>query len=69
MPDLTMCVNDGCPMRTKCYRFMAVANPNRQSYMKFWFREDGTCDDFVEIRGREVRAELKKNDPIASPNQ
>lgn len=32
MPDITMCLGNGCPMKEQCYRYRAV--PNKiQSYM------------------------------------
>jgi hypothetical protein len=31
MPDITMCVGTGCPLKEKCYRFVAKAD-DYQSY-------------------------------------
>lgn len=54
MPDIALCNNNDCPRRTKCYRFMAVPNPYRQSYSTFPVDEDeiasGTCSFFSPIR-------------------
>lgn len=35
MSDITMCANRECPLRAKCYRAQAVANPHWQSYGMF----------------------------------
>lgn len=37
MPDISMCVNNKCPLRDRCYRFTAKPNPHRQSYSSFTF--------------------------------
>ena len=39
MPDITMCLNKDCPIRTSCYRFTATPSDNRQAYAEFEFRE------------------------------
>lgn len=35
MPDISMCSNGNCPLRTLCYRYRAVPSPQGQSYT--WF--------------------------------
>ena len=49
MPDISMCLNKQCPLRTDCYRFLAVPNTH-QSYTDFRFttNTDGVahCDNF-----------------------
>lgn len=35
MPDITMCINDSCPLRKKCYRYRAVPSKYRQSFCRF----------------------------------
>ena len=32
MPDITMCNDQKCPQKERCYRFTAIPNPYRQSY-------------------------------------
>ena len=50
MPDITMCHGDNCPQKENCYRFMATANPYRQSYfVEVPFKEDGECDHYWEM--------------------
>ena len=52
MPDISMCVNGNCPLKTKCYRFMAVPGEPWQSFSHFKFNMDGekaVCEDFMEI--------------------
>jgi len=55
MPDISMCQNETCPLRDKCFRFMAT--PSRyQSYSMFeWEHLDHElgkvihCNDFFKI--------------------
>lgn len=48
MPDISMCMNQECPSHLQCYRFMAVPNPWRQSYMEFKHQEGkDRCESFV----------------------
>jgi hypothetical protein len=35
MPDITMCCNCDCPIRSKCYRYLAKPNQDRQSFAFF----------------------------------
>lgn len=35
MPDMTMCLNNECPRREDCYRFIAKPEPALQSYGAF----------------------------------
>jgi hypothetical protein len=49
MPDISMCDNKSCPLKENCYRFKAVPNPNRQSYMEFKHK-DGKCLDFYQVQ-------------------
>lgn len=53
MPDITMCTNENCSIKHKCYRHEAIPSEYNQSYMKFQFNEeDNTCSSFKEINGR-----------------
>ena len=54
MADISMCMNDECPLKDRCYRATAVAS-DYQSYMAFKFKIVGgipTCPDFC-VRGNE----------------
>ncbi len=33
MPDISMCLDDECPSRLTCWRFMATPSEYRQSYL------------------------------------
>ena len=44
MPDISMCMNKECPKKNKCYRYMAVPNPFRQSYADFG--KELPCDHY-----------------------
>ena len=42
-----MCNNALCPSKEYCYRYTAIPNPYRQSYMKFAPKEgEDQCDYF-----------------------
>lgn len=47
MPDITMCLNQDCPLRDRCYR--AQAEPSYwQSYARF--EHDGNiCNEFIQL--------------------
>ena len=50
MPDISMCRNDGCPLRKSCYRFTAIPSPFRQAYTHFEYKEINNhlmCDGFM----------------------
>ena len=58
MPDITMCVNETCPLRERCYRFRATPS-EMQSFTKF--SPDGDkCDHFVRLITRHEAALLVK---------
>ena len=46
MPDISMCQNEECPLRKKCYRYTATPNEHLQAYG--WFKPDkeGKCEAF-----------------------
>lgn len=59
MPDISMCLNNGCRDRGECYRYLAISNPLKQSYQwfdgppaddKFSKPVTGVCEHFMEIR-------------------
>ncbi len=47
MPDISMCQDRDCPKRQSCYRFRAVPDGMRQSYMLVKY-ENG-CEYFLKI--------------------
>ncbi len=49
MPDISMCKNNQCPSKNKCFRYMAIANPHRQSYAGFTVDMNDRCSSFVNI--------------------
>lgn len=52
MPDITMCNNEKCELRTKCYRFLATPNQYYQSY--FLWKENTPvydCRHFWPVEG------------------
>jgi len=49
MPDITMCQDNECPIRNKCYRFTAIPSKYGQYYGQFE-REGDKCGDFYPIK-------------------
>jgi len=45
MPDISMCNNQECPLKEKCYRYKAEPNPYRQSYGDFKYKNG--CSYFI----------------------
>lgn len=74
MPDITMCDSHNCPLSAKCYRYMAVPSPCRQSYANFYNRDE-VCEDFSAIRlgdiirrhsaGQELNPSPEASPPVA----
>lgn len=55
MPDISMCQNDSCPLKEKCYRFMAIPDDVWQSYTEFKYELDN-CDYFYPLeKGHMIR--------------
>jgi len=45
MPDISMCMNNTCPLRSHCYRFTATPS-QYQTYADFKPDDNDTCDDY-----------------------
>lgn len=53
MADITMCVDNECPMRDRCYRYTAKADEKYQSYADFGRgRGDKHCEMFWDNKNR-----------------
>jgi hypothetical protein len=49
MPDIAMCQDHDCPMRTQCYRYVAKPNEYWQTYADFQRPKDAErCENFIE---------------------
>lgn len=52
MTDISMCLGVDCPIKEKCYRFKAVPNPYRQTYLVqdelIGDYKNGKCTEFCE---------------------
>jgi len=56
MPDISMCQNSKCELRSNCYRYRAVPNPYRQSYGTHFNPVNGECERQMPIEnGDRVR--------------
>lgn len=49
MADITMCNDDKCHLKNKCYLFMAIPSEYRQSYFSETPRNDYDCEYFHPI--------------------
>ena len=48
MADISMCLNEDCPLKEKCYRYTAPAS-DYQYYSDFKYVEGEGCDFFWEV--------------------
>ena len=51
MPDISMCMNNDCPLKEKCRRHEASGtkpNPYMQAYTVYKYNSDNTCPEFME---------------------
>jgi len=55
MPDITMCHGDDCPLKNKCYRYTAYADPYGQSIFTEIHYKDGKCNHFWDNKGKRNR--------------
>lgn len=56
MPDITMCEGVGCPIKTDCYRYLAVPD-SYQSYFMASPYEGETCRYYWKVTSK---SELKR---------
>lgn len=54
MADISMCADDTCPSRQKCYRFTAKPNDFWQSWGGFDREDQEKCKYFWSNEGQEV---------------
>lgn len=54
MPDICMCSNECCPMRFKCFRYIAKPSPY-QSFSRFEPKEY-KCDHFWPVNDEPVQS-------------
>lgn len=51
MADISMCADNDCPSRERCYRFIATPNPYMQAYGQFGRKEGAKqCDHFWRVK-------------------
>lgn len=46
MSGITKCINHSCELKEKCWRYLAPADPYRQSYSQFQPKH-GKCEYFI----------------------
>lgn len=53
MPDISMCMNDECPLKKICYRWAAYPDDCVQSYADFKFetneKGETECEHYLKI--------------------
>jgi hypothetical protein len=51
MPDITMCKDETCSKKDKCFRYIAEPNPDRQSYFTVIVRDvqSDYCDYYKYV--------------------
>jgi hypothetical protein len=54
MPDYSMCKNEKCPLKEKCYRYTATPNEHRQAYTDY---DEKNCQSFKD---NQVYKQLKR---------
>lgn len=61
MPDITMCNGGKCPLKEKCYRYLATPSKYRQSYFVTppfeTNNEETVCSYFSEIKNKQKMKE------------
>ena len=62
MPDISMCSGEGCPLATKCYRFLARPSMYQQSYFLKPPFQEGTqsCEYFWKAEKGDVKRGTQK---------
>lgn len=56
MPDISMCADDKCPSRERCYRYMARPSEFMQAWGMFGCGEGAEkCDYFWPAEGKRLR--------------
>ena len=49
MPDITMCDDNACPDKLKCYRYTAKPNEEWQAYFADSPRKDNICEFYWPV--------------------
>lgn len=59
MSDISKCFGEGCPLKEKCWRYLAPAS-FMQSYINPERKEDGSCDSFWNRSAKKSAEDLDK---------
>jgi hypothetical protein len=62
MSDITKCRAEGCKKKRSCYRFLAPASEYQSYFMHPPVKEDGTCNQYWEVKAEQKRDEDKQKD-------
>lgn len=58
MPDISLCIEAGCPLSSTCYRFLAPPN-DHQWYSMYTPGEN--CESYININEKEKRTQSKSS--------
>lgn len=62
MPDISMCMGEGCPMKEECYRYKARPSEYSQSYFMEVPYKDESCEYFMKFWDRTSKSLNKTAD-------
>lgn len=65
MPDITMCRDTTCPQNGKCYRYVALPNPYRQSYFMSSPKKMDGCDYYWPLKEQNESGSRYRNGSIS----
>jgi len=49
VPDISMCQGDECPLKEKCYRYLAKPNEYQSYFVTPPYKDDGSCDHLWDL--------------------
>lgn len=59
MPDISMCLNENCKLKHKCYRYCAIPSEHWQAYFTGNFI-DGKCEYFWKIENSPLNNKIRR---------
>jgi hypothetical protein len=62
MSDISKCKGEGCNKKRSCYRFLAPASEYQAYFMDSPIKEDGTCNQYWEVKAEQKKDEEQKKE-------
>lgn len=69
MSDISMCQNEACPLKKKCYRYTATPSVGLQTYGWFKPDEDGNCKAYWDNKDYKDESEDRYDGRASQSNQ